>query len=127
MATVAGPAAPSPTAHPVLRFSRRWARALTGSGLASGTVPELADRLRPLTVRLARAVQTGEPDPGLGHEVGAALLGQGYGGIEVIGPTVRLLGTGLVEEFGTELEGWPPDDVVAERVAVLAGAVAQGL
>jgi diguanylate cyclase (GGDEF)-like protein/PAS domain S-box-containing protein len=120
--------APSLTERtPAVRaFSRRWAKALIGSKLVSGTVPELAFELRPLTLRMALAVHAGAPDEGLGRDVGAVLLRQGYGATEVIGPTVRLLGSGLTEEFAAALDGWPAPDVVATRVALLAGAVAEG-
>jgi diguanylate cyclase (GGDEF)-like protein/PAS domain S-box-containing protein len=124
-------ATPSLTARTaaVGHFSRRWARALAASGRVTGTDLEIAGMLRPLTLRLARAVRSGLPDVELGTDIGAALLQLGYGATAVIGPTVITLVEGFAEDFreiGTRRAGWPGPDEVRSRVVVLAAAVADG-
>ena len=132
MTEVDGLPAPSLTARTaaVGHFSRRWARALAASGRVTGTDLEIAGMLRPLTLRLARAVRSGRPDAELGPDVGAALLRLGYGATAVIGPTVVTLVDGFVTDFTPEIaaspSNWPDVEDVRRRLLTLAAAVADG-
>jgi diguanylate cyclase (GGDEF)-like protein/PAS domain S-box-containing protein len=111
------------------RFSRRWAQALAGTGRTTGTVSEVAARLRPLTLQLACAVRDDAlPDSalqdGAGQQIGTALIRLGGGSTAVIGPTVAV----LIEAFTADLAaalGMAPE-TVRTRIAILAARVAEG-
>jgi diguanylate cyclase (GGDEF)-like protein/PAS domain S-box-containing protein len=96
-----------------------------------GTVDEIADALRPLTLRIALAVRDDVPDPELGRDVGAALMRHGYGTTAVIGPTLLALLDGFAAELGPSYTGGQelagrPEAVVRARVAATAAAIAAG-
>jgi diguanylate cyclase (GGDEF)-like protein/PAS domain S-box-containing protein len=110
----------------VSRFARRWAAALAQSGRAAGTIPEIADQLRPFTLCLARVVCTGAMDDDLGSDIGLALLRQGHGTTAVIGPTLVALLEGFADDFGTSSTDWPSAAVVRDRVLALVAAMADG-
>jgi diguanylate cyclase (GGDEF)-like protein/PAS domain S-box-containing protein len=128
MTEVDGLAALSLTARTIAigHFSRRWAGALARTGRVTGTDLEIAGMLRPLTLRLARAVHSGTADPELAVDIGAALLNLGYGTTAVLGPTIVSLLDGFADDFATTPEEWPDAAVVQQRVLLLAAAVAEG-
>ncbi|HST85614.1 MAG TPA: EAL domain-containing protein [Kineosporiaceae bacterium] len=127
MTEVEEPAAPSQTTRTaaVRRFSQRWAAALAKSGRVSGTDMEIAGQLRPLTARLAHAVQTGLVDAELPADVGTALVKLGYGTEAVLGPTVVTLLDSFAEDFGA-LRNALGDTLLRERVTAAVGAMAEG-
>jgi hypothetical protein len=86
-------------------FSRRWAAALAESGRVMGTVDEIAEALRPLTLRIALSVRDGVEDAELGRDVGASLMRHGYGTTAVIGPTVTVLLEAFAAEFAPCFSG----------------------
>jgi diguanylate cyclase (GGDEF)-like protein/PAS domain S-box-containing protein len=128
MTEVDGPAASSLTARTIAvgDFSRRWASALARTGRVTGTDLEIAGMLRPLTLRLARAVRSGTADPDLAVDIGTALLELGYGTTAVLGPTMVSLLDGFAEDFAGTAQEWPPAPIVQQRVLHLAAALAEG-
>jgi len=98
----------------VTPFARRWAAALSGAAPTSAAGPDLAVELRGSAARVVEAVRTGDADPALGREIGAALIACGHRIGAVIGPTVQALVTSFADE--------DPD-----RVGAVAAAVAEGV
>jgi diguanylate cyclase (GGDEF)-like protein/PAS domain S-box-containing protein len=105
----------------VQQFSSRWAAALARSGRVTRSDTKVADELRPLTVRVAHAVQSGEPVDELAADVGTALLKLGYGSTAVIAPTLITLIDGFVDEFGGL-----DDPLIQLRVTTVAAGLAEG-
>jgi diguanylate cyclase (GGDEF)-like protein/PAS domain S-box-containing protein len=106
------------------RFARRWADALAGGGRISGTVTEITQELRPLTVRLARAVRDGTVTDALGADIGSSLLQLGFGSTAVIAPTLSVVLDGFAADLTPALG--LPTELTSSRVVGLAATLAEG-
>lgn len=82
----------------ITRFAGHWASALAGATPAWGPVPDLAAGLHELAAEVVEAIRTGTVDPGVGRDIGVALIARGYRTVAAIGPTVQAVITSFADE-----------------------------
>lgn len=112
-----------PSAPAIRRFARRWAAELHGATSPAMTDSEVEDLLARLTAQVVSAVASTPFQLEPAREAGAALIDAHYRGDDVLGCTLKLLGSAFRGEIGVMLDdhGEP-----GERLPELLAAVAEG-
>lgn len=97
-------------------FARQWADAIAGTSYVSMTREELVAHLAGLVDRMAAATRSAEPDPSVGHQIGANLVASHFTSTDTLSKTLAL----IVDRLPGLLGPAPPG------VTRLAGDIAAG-